>query len=47
MNKYLLMPYNRPGPMLSVRNIEVNKTDVLFYGAYVDKKEINYVVNDL
>ena len=42
------MPYDRPDPTLSVRNIEVNKTDaVLFYGAYVDKKEINYVVNDL
>ena len=49
MNKYLLIPYDRPGPLLSGRNIEANKTDaVLSYGAHVGKKkEINYEVNDL
>lgn len=50
MNKYLLIPYDRPGPPLSGRNTEANKTDaVLSYRAYVEKKkkEINYEVNDL
>ena len=40
MNKYLLIPYDRPGPLLSGRNTEANKTDaVLSYGAHVEKKK--------